>query len=326
MEEDKKLQNEENSQYKLRTNSQKLTNINYKIPTEDDKWSPDYFYDAFKSLKDLQGIDLTKKESRDKFYSIVNDPIIREGPAEFVLQANKTLISLVSDGLFRNSLKNIGGLTGLLDNETALNLGLTYPGFYTEDSPEPYKKAAQSVKRFQDISTDIKNDPKKYLDRRFEGLNESNKFFWQALSKEILTADQLIAKRKAFEAMASYGSAQKYLAESIKIGNKLSQEFSKEQEKIQKGIQEALQKKLQEKGGYLTLEEKAEFEETFRKREEEFAERYRQGLIASQIITKLMEEVMIASYSTLEEKKKQKEETKKRVGGSSNINRKQKDK
>ncbi|MEM4181591.1 MAG: hypothetical protein QXX68_00295 [Candidatus Pacearchaeota archaeon] len=309
MADDKKPQAEKDEKYKLKTTPEKLANINYKLPTEGDKWSPDYFYDTFTALRDLQELDLSTKEGRNKFYSIVNDPTIKEGPAQFASQTYKTLVSLVSDGLFKNSLKNIGGLTGLLDNETALSLSLTYPGFYTDDSSEHYKKAAQAVTRFQDVSTDIKNDPEQYLEKRFEGLDESSRTFWSSLSKEILKADQLIAKRRAFEAISAYGSTQKYLAESITIGNRLSQEFSQEQEKLQKEIQEALQKRLQEKGGYLTLEEQAEFEETFKKKQEEFAEKYKQGATASQVIPKLVRDVMGVAYSTIEEQRKKKEES-----------------
>lgn len=289
---------------RLRTSPVGLENINYNFASESDAWSPDYFFKAYGDAKSVSEIDLTTSEGLDKFYKIVTDPSVKMWDAESTGKAKKTLVGMATSGLAKNSLKNIRGLAGILDESTATSLDLSFPSFYNSDSSDAYRAAAKAITYSQEISQDIEGSPDEYFQKRLDGLSDPSKAFWTSLRNEVLNADLNIARRKAVISLREYGSPNSYLAENIATGNKLAEEFAKARSEFQKDVQAAYAAKADAAGGYLTAREQIEFNKSFEAKEQEMLKKYQQGAIASQSIPKMLGNVQDIAYKTL---KKQKE-------------------
>lgn len=289
----------------LTSNPKPLASINYQVSQEGDSWTPAYFSGAYEGLQGLNKLDLSTPEGLNKFYGVVNEPSARNWDTATIGKAKKNLVGMVQTGLVRNSLKNIGGLAGILDNSVATGLNLSFPGFYAKDSSEPYVAVAKAITNAQSVAQDIENDPKAYFARKLEGLSDMSKVFWSTLSREVLQADQSISQRKAFEALKAYGSSQRYLADNVATANKLVEEFKTEEDKLQQEIQKAYQMRASELGGNLTAQEEIDFRKSFEERQKKLFETYEQGARASEVLPKMIGGVMESAYATL---KKQKEE------------------
>lgn len=300
----------EDEKYELRSNPGRFQDVSYAIPKEGDAWSEDYFYKTFSDASGLAELDVSTIDGSNKFYGIVTDPSVKKWNSKTLSTAHKNLTQIVQAGLAENSIKNIKGLAGILDDQTAFGVDLSFPGFYTSDSSKSYVSVTSAINHAQDVVSDVKNDAKAYLEKRFEGLSDTSKGFWATMSREILEADQKISQREAFDILQKYGSAQKYLAKNITTGNKLAIEFEKKQAEFQKEVQEALQIRYQENGGYLTAQEEMEFQKGFEAKQKELLDRYKQGARASKVIPELLRTVMQEAYETLDAKKKSDESKK----------------
>lgn len=287
----------------LRTNPVGLENVKYDFSSESDAWSSDYFFKSYSDAKSVSEIDVSTNEGLDKFYKIVTEPSAKMWDSESIGKAKKTLVEMATSGLAKNSLKNIKGLAGILDGNTATSLDLSFPGFYTNDSSDSYKNAAKSITYSQEIAQDIEESPDEYFQGRLNGLSDTSKAFWISLKGEVLNADVNIARRKAITSLRAYGSPNDYLAETITTGNKLAEEFSKVRAEFQKEVQAAYTAKTEQAGGYLTAREQAEFDKSFEAREKEMSEKYKQGAMASQAIPKMLSKVQDVAYTTLKKKK-----------------------
>ena len=298
---------EDKQKYELKSNPRRPGKVSELFPRSDSEWSADNFYNWYSETEDLKNLQLDTKEGIDKVYSYVPDPVARKYSPEQVKQG---LVRAVSEGLQRNSVRNMQGLAGLVDDEFLLDLSLQTPVFYSSaeggEPDEDYKKVAKAVENVVNVSKDLENDASQYLERRLEGLDELSKMFWSSFPREILVADQEIAKENALMAMQEYGSPAKFVANNVSRADVLGQKYEQEVRSLETERREKLESKQQELGRELTPYEQAEIERPYNQKRAELDQG--ENAEAYKLVRSVTGGLMKQAYGSM---KKQKEEAEK---------------
>ena len=280
-----------------------FNDIKYVIPKEGDKpldgasWA-DYFYESYGGIKDLQDLDLSKKEGTDKLHDIFNNDVTQSWDSRTLMGAQDHLVKLAGSGLGKNSLNNLESLVGIFDKfpEQVKNLALGLPSFYAEDSPEGYKLASQSIGDFSRISQEAE-DPQRYISKKLKDFDSENSshLFWFSYAAEVAQADVNISRALALRSLNSYGSPEVFLKDSLKTASVLSERVDKEELELQKA-----QKMLQEQnGGYLTAEQERTFVEDYKRDNAKDYALYEQAMGAKNSLPKMIGNVQSMAYSTM---------------------------
>jgi hypothetical protein len=295
------------TKYELKGKISGVPSPTYPFATEDG-WSSENFFKWYDAFNQVQNLDVGTTEGLDTFHSwfhsLVKDELVDSRRVEEVKDG---LVQIAKSALVGSSKKNIAGVIGLAERGMAIDLAMKYRPFYDSSSDAKYQDSAKKVENAQNISQDVQNDPRAYLDKRFEGLDEQSKQAWGLLARELIQHDLTSSRKEALQAMDAENPVGKYFEHFFTAAQRKIEPMIKARSELGAEREEAYKVKTTELKRDLNPYEKAEIDKTFADRENKLEEEHKEGMIAVQIVS----EVVGEAIHLADEARKKKEEAEK---------------
>ena len=281
----------------LNSGPKRAKELNYDFAAGD--WNADNFVQYIQDAEELSKLDVEKADGFKKVHNYLgNEPSVLYWNPQQVDGARKSLVDMAHQETGEYSFAHRRSLADLLTEQE--RFGFTVQNPIYKGVSASYDATAGDVEHMQKTESNIKKDPRGYMEQRLDGYEDAplSRQFWMEHADAVMQGDMQKAIRDAVDSLRNYGSS-KFITDNVSQARKTYEGLEAGVKRYQEAVQtiikessEALQAKQDEVGGPLNYLERTAVMAPYQERQKELEKSSEKLLIDYQNATKGYQKLM----------------------------------